>query len=74
MQLGYIVEDMEMMRAFHKYVVVFSVLTMSQAAADEFEITRQIGLDMLRQRMLQHRAIDWTPPGYFLVGYTVRVG
>lgn len=48
------------------------------AAGEPSEITRQIGLDMLRQRMLeqieQRRAIDWTPPGYFLIGYTVRVG
>ena len=72
-----------MLKTFRKYTLAFnvmrSVLTMtSQAAADESEITRQIGLDMLRQRMLQQieqrRAIDWTPPGYFLVGYTVRVG
>lgn len=72
-----------MLKTFRKYTLAFnvmrSVLTMtSQAAADESEITRQIGLDLLRQRMLerieQQRAIDWTPPGYFLVGYTVRVG
>lgn len=72
-----------MFKMFRKYTLAFnivrSVLTMtSQAAADESEITRQIGLDMLRQRMLEQielrRAIDWTPPGYFLVGYTVRVG
>lgn len=73
-----------MLKTFRKYAIAFhvvrSVLTMTSqaAAADEHEITRQIGLDMLRQRMIeqieQRRAIDWTPPGYFLVGYTVRVG
>ena len=38
-------------------------------------ITRQIGLEILKEKMIEHnRSINWTPPGYFLVGYTVRVG
>lgn len=73
-----------MLKTLRKYTLAFnvmrSVLTMTSqaAAADESEITRQIGLDLLRQRMIERieeqRAIDWTPPGYFLIGYTVRVG
>lgn len=48
-------------------------------AGEPDEITRRIGLELLRERMIEWRAdqarsINWEPPGYFLVGYPVRVG
>lgn len=51
----------------------------AQYAPEPDAITRQIGLEILKHRMIEHRAqqirsINWTPPGYFLIGYTVRVG
>lgn len=54
-------------------MAIFSALfACTQAFAGEPDaIARQIGLEMLRDHM---RSIDWTPPGYFQIGFTVRVG
>ena len=51
----------------------------SHAADGPDEVTRQLGLEMLRERMIEQRAeheraINWQPPGYFLSGRTVRAG
>lgn len=43
-------------------------------AAEPDYITRLIGMEMLRVRMLEQRAIDAQPVGYHGVGYDVRVG
>lgn len=56
------------------FAVTAAVMLAPVCAAEPDAIARAIGLDMLRTRMIEHRAVDWTPPGYFLVGYTVRVG
>lgn len=56
---------------------VSAAAVVGPARADEPDaITRQIGLDMLRRLMLERCStpVDWQPPGYFLVGYDVRVG
>lgn len=60
-------------------LVVFGIMLVPVRAAEPDELTRAIGLEMLRQRMIeqrveQARSIDWTPPGYFMVGYPVRIG
>ena len=54
-----------------------AILTMASPvqSADVDQITRQIGLEILRERMIEHnRSINWTPPGYFNIGFVVRVG
>ncbi len=43
-------------------------------AAEPDGITRLIGLEMLRVRMLEQRALDRQAPGYWGVGYDVRIG
>jgi hypothetical protein len=53
------------------FAVTVTIMLASVHAAEPGEMARQIGLEMLRDHMLR---IDWTPPGYFMVGYTVRVG
>lgn len=55
------------------------LLSGTARAGEVDEVTRQIGLDILRTRMIelrseQLREIDRDPPGYFWIGYTVRVG
>lgn len=61
--------------------ITLSVLGFARLAhaAEPDAITRQLGLEMLRTRMLerceqQRRAIDWQAPGYWGVGYNVRIG
>jgi len=53
------------------FAIAVTVMLVPVHAAESDEIARRIGLEMLREHMLR---IDWTPPGYFMVGYTVRVG
>ena len=60
-------------------VAVAAALAAPVRAADPGPIARLIGLEMLRiemveQNRLHQLEIDWTPPGYFMVGYPVRVG
>jgi hypothetical protein len=43
-------------------------------AAEPDGITRLIGLEMLRVRMLEQRAIDAQPAGHQGVGYDERIG
>lgn len=61
-----------------KLILAAVLVTAAHAArAEEPDaITRLIGYDMLRQVMTDHinTPIDWTPPGYFMIGYDVRVG
>lgn len=45
--------------------------TAATLAGHEAEALRLMGLEKLR---LHIKAIEWTPPGYFLRGITVRVG
>lgn len=56
-------------------IAVATALTINPARAAEPDgITRLIGLEMLRVRMLEQRAIDAQPAGYQGVGYDVRIG
>lgn len=65
------------MKTFIIAVSIIAAITPARAEPDE--ITRRIGLELLRERMIEWRAdqarsINWEPPGYFLIGYTVRAG
>ncbi len=54
---------------------IAAAVTISPAhAAEPDAITRMIGLEMLRVRMLEQRAVDRQAPGYWGVGYDVRIG
>jgi hypothetical protein len=58
-------------------LVICALLTAQVCAQEPDEIARQIGIEMLRHPMIEHiaehkRSIDWTPPGYLMVGYIVR--
>lgn len=59
-----------------RLIAIAFILSASVAhAADVDHITRQLGLELLRERMIEHqRSINWTPPGYFNSGLVVRVG
>lgn len=63
------------MKAMLRATLIALALTApAQAAGEPDAITRQIGLDMLRQRMLERIHIDHQAPGYWGVGYDVRIG
>jgi hypothetical protein len=59
-------------------IAAFAIAATSMAsparAAEPDGITRLIGLEMLRVRMLEQRAIDAQPAGHQGVGYDVRIG
>lgn len=59
------------MKTLTAAVAIALLMATAGHAAEPDAITRQLGLEQLRQHILE---INYTPPGYFLVGYTVRVG
>lgn len=65
--------------AADRFVVAGLALAVTAAvaparAAEPDGITRLIGLELLRERMIERRAIDAQPAGYQGVGYAVRIG
>lgn len=60
------------------FAITVIVMLAPVRAADPDAIMRQIGLEMLRERMLERaeqiRSINQTPAGYWGIGYAVRVG
>ena len=61
------------------FAITATVMLFPARADEPDAVTRQIGLEMLRVRMIEQRAeqarsINWTPPGYHLAPFTVRVG
>ena len=60
--------------AADRLVVAGLALAFMAVIAEPDGITRLIGLEMLRIRMIEQRGIDTQPAGYQGVGYAVRVG
>ena len=61
------------------FAITVTIMVAPVRAEGPDAVTRQIGLEMLRVRMIEQRAeqarsINWTPPGYHLAPFTVRVG
>lgn len=56
------------------FAITTAVTINPARVAEPDAITRLIGLEMLRVRMLEQRALDTQPAGYQGVGYDVRVG
>lgn len=56
------------------FAITVIVMLTPVRAAEPDGVTRLIGLEMLRERMIEQRAIDAQPAGYQGVGYDVRVG